>query len=96
MLTRSRAAPDNFFCARNPIGFKPGMKLEIVDKKNPRIIRPASVIAVDDYEIKILFDNWPSNYAYWIDDDNTDIHPVQWCAKTGHFLDPPPSITFFF
>jgi len=41
--------------------------------------------------LKIKFDGWPDNHAYWVDDDSPDIHPVGWCAKTGHPLEPPLS-----
>lgn len=67
------------------------MKLEIVDKKVPTLIRPATVVQVSDYDIQVLFDGWPSSYAYWIDDDHPDIHPINWCLKTEHPLEPPLS-----
>lgn len=41
--------------------------------------------------LKIKFDGWPDNHTYWVDDDSLDIHPVGWCAKTGHPLEPPLS-----
>lgn len=68
-----KSGPDHLFCAREPIGFKSGMKLEIVDKKNPSLIRPATVLKTFDYELQVLYDDWPTNYAFLIDDDNTDI-----------------------
>lgn len=60
------------------------MALEIVDKKNPSLIRPASIVMVDEYEIKVLFIGWPDTYAYWVDDDSPDIHPPNWARMTGH------------
>ena len=66
------------------------MKLEVVDKKNPSLIRPATITMVDEYEIKVLFLGWPETYAYWVDDDSPDIHPINWARKTGHPIDPPP------
>lgn len=30
-------------------------------------------------------------YDFWIDADHPDIHPMGWCSKTGHPLQPPLS-----
>lgn len=38
---------------RSPHGFLPSMKLEVVDKRNPRLIRVATIIAVDDQRLKV-------------------------------------------
>lgn len=38
---------------RLPHGFLPNMKLEVVDKRNPRLIRVATIIDVDDQRIKV-------------------------------------------
>lgn len=38
---------------RSPHGFLPNMKLEVVDKRNPRLIRVATIIAVDDQRLKV-------------------------------------------
>lgn len=67
------------------------MALEVVDKKNPSLIRPASIVMVDEYEIKVLFIGWPEAYAYWVDDDSPDIHPPDWARKTGHPIESVPS-----
>lgn len=90
--TLSQPVPKDFFCPRPSIGFREGMKLEIVDKKVPTLIRPCTVIQVADYNIQVLFDGWPSTYSYWIDDDHPDIHPINWCLKTEHPLEPPLSM----
>ena len=65
------------------------MKLEVVDKRNPILIRVASVVDTDGHLIKVHFDGWADSYDYWLDDDSPDIHPPGWCAKTGHPLTPP-------
>ncbi|XP_037044987.1 uncharacterized protein LOC119080665 isoform X2 [Bradysia coprophila] len=85
----SQPVPREYFCRRPPIGFREGMKLEIVDKKVPTLIRPCTVIRVADYHIQVLFDGWPATYSYWIEDDHPDIHPINWCLKTEHPLEPP-------
>lgn len=87
--SRSMAAPARAFKQRPPCGFKRGMKLEAVDKRVPQLIRVATVEDVKDHMLKIRFDGWPENHAYWIDDDSPDIHPMGWCLKTGHPLEPP-------
>lgn len=94
-IKNAQQMPEHYFCARIPMGFAVGMKLEIVDRMVPSIIRPATVIDVQSYEIKVLYDGWPSHYSYWIDDDNTDIHPINWSMKTNHPLEEPAGNFFF-
>uniref|UniRef100_A0A672MDK7 SAM domain-containing protein n=1 Tax=Sinocyclocheilus grahami TaxID=75366 RepID=A0A672MDK7_SINGR len=65
------------------------MKLEVVDKRNPALIRVATVVHTDDHRLRVHFDGWTEEYDYWIDADSPDIHPAGWCAKTGHPLQPP-------
>lgn len=88
--TGAEPATEDLFKTRDPVDFKPGYKLEVVDKRNPALIRPASVVMTDDYEIKVLFEGWPMEYAFWIEDDSPDIHPIGWCEITNHELEPPP------
>ncbi|XP_016842444.1 lethal(3)malignant brain tumor-like protein 4 isoform X5 [Nasonia vitripennis] len=87
--TQSVAAPARAFKQRPVCGFKRGLKLEAVDKRLPQLIRVATVEDCDAYTIKIRFDGWPENHAYWVDDDSPDIHPMGWCSKTGHPLEIP-------
>ncbi|XP_069508433.1 lethal(3)malignant brain tumor-like protein 1 isoform X2 [Ambystoma mexicanum] len=78
-----------FFRVRPPHGFLVNMKLEAVDRRTPALIRVATVEDVEDYRIKIHFDGWSHVYDFWIDADHPDLHPVDWCLKTGHPLQPP-------
>ncbi|XP_058797156.1 lethal(3)malignant brain tumor-like protein 3 [Phymastichus coffea] len=87
--TGSIAAPSRAFKQRPPCAFKRCMKLEAVDKRLPQLIRVTTVEDVKDHMIKIRFDGWPENHGYWVDDDSPDIHPMGWCSKTGHPLEPP-------
>ncbi|XP_053448324.1 lethal(3)malignant brain tumor-like protein 3 isoform X2 [Nycticebus coucang] len=89
--TNSLPAPARAFKVKPPHGFQKKMKLEIVDKRNPVFIRVATVADTDDHRIKVHFDGWSSCYDYWTDADSPDIHPVGWCSKTGHPLQPPLS-----
>nr|XP_019541705.2 uncharacterized protein LOC109412531 isoform X1 [Aedes albopictus]XP_029729154.1 uncharacterized protein LOC109412531 isoform X1 [Aedes albopictus]XP_029729155.1 uncharacterized protein LOC109412531 isoform X1 [Aedes albopictus] len=83
-------ADQSLFATRQPMDFKPGMKLEVVDRKNQMLIRPATVVATDGYEIKVCFDGWPNFYSFWIEDDSSDIHPMNWCKRTYHPIEFPP------
>lgn len=48
-----------------PSGFRAGMKLEAVDRKNPSLICVATISAVVDNRLLIHFDNWDDTYDYW-------------------------------
>lgn len=68
--------------------FKVGMKLEAVDRKNPRLICPATIGQVDGRNVFITFDGWKGAFDYMCDYTSRDLFPVGWCAKTGHPLQP--------
>uniref|UniRef100_A0A7N4P248 Lethal(3)malignant brain tumor-like protein 1 n=1 Tax=Sarcophilus harrisii TaxID=9305 RepID=A0A7N4P248_SARHA len=87
--TGTSAVPSWAFKVRPPHGFLINMKLEAVDRRSPALIRVASVEDVEDHRIKLHFDGWSHAYDFWIDSDHPDIHPVGWCSKTGHPLQPP-------
>ncbi|XP_019367694.1 PREDICTED: lethal(3)malignant brain tumor-like protein 4 isoform X2 [Gavialis gangeticus] len=87
--TNSQAAPPRAFKLHPAHGFQVNMKLEAVDKRNPKLIRVATIVDKDDHRIKVHFDGWDRNYDFWVDSDSPDIHPVGWCAKTGHVLQVP-------
>uniref|UniRef100_A0AAZ3STJ2 SAM domain-containing protein n=1 Tax=Oncorhynchus tshawytscha TaxID=74940 RepID=A0AAZ3STJ2_ONCTS len=89
--TNSSPAPARAFKGKPPHTFLPLMKLETVDKRNPMLVRVATVVDTEDHRIQIHFDGWTDKYDYWVDTDSPDIHPAGWCAKTGHPLQPPIS-----
>lgn len=86
---RAEQVPRDAFHPREPKAFTEGMALEVVDKKNPSLIRPAVIIMTEDYHIKVLFIGWPEKYAYWLDDDSCNIFPPGYCKKTGHPIECP-------
>ncbi|KAM4699513.1 lethal(3)malignant brain tumor-like protein 3 isoform 1-T4 [Discoglossus pictus] len=88
--TGAQAAPARAFKPRPPHGFQPNMKLESVDRRNPMLIRVCTIIEREENRIKLHFDGWSSLYDIWVDADFPDIHPMGWCAKTGHQLQLPP------
>uniref|UniRef100_A0A8C2FDI2 SAM domain-containing protein n=1 Tax=Cyprinus carpio TaxID=7962 RepID=A0A8C2FDI2_CYPCA len=69
--------------------FKPGLKLEAVDKKNPYLICPATIGEVKGEEVFVMFDGWRGAFDYWCRYDSRDIFPVGWCSVTKHSLQPP-------
>ncbi|XP_057385922.1 lethal(3)malignant brain tumor-like protein 1 isoform X8 [Balaenoptera acutorostrata] len=87
--TGASAVPAWAFKVRPPHSFLVNMKLEAVDRRNPALIRVASVEDVEDHRIKLHFDGWSHAYDFWIDADHPDLHPAGWCSKTGHPLQPP-------
>ncbi|KAM7452023.1 lethal(3)malignant brain tumor-like protein [Porites harrisoni] len=87
--TGTVAASPDLFKKRPKPSFKPLEKLEAVDKRNPSLVRAAQVAAVEEYRVKVHFDGWDDIYDDWFDADSFDLHPVGWCEKTGHALEPP-------
>ncbi|KAG9328941.1 hypothetical protein JZ751_009152 [Albula glossodonta] len=87
--TGSQAAPARAFKQRPAHGFQVGMKVEAVDKRNPMLIRVASIAELEEHRLKVHFDGWSREYDYWLDADSPDLHPVGWCQKTGHPLQNP-------
>lgn len=92
-LSGAEMAPSSVF-KKEPLSpaknlFKPGMKLEAVDRKNPYLICPATVGEVRGQEIFVMFDGWRGAFDYWCPYDSRDIFPVGWCAMTKHSLQPP-------
>lgn len=87
--TGTIAAPSHLFKARSPPGFKVNQKLEAVDKRNPSMVRAATVAEVNEYRLRIHFDGWDDIYDDWFEADSLDLYPVGWCEKTGHPLETP-------
>jgi hypothetical protein len=56
------------FKTRASNNFKVGMKLEVADKRNPKLIRVASISHRQSHSIKIHFDGWDEKYDYWVID----------------------------
>ncbi|XP_077952636.1 lethal(3)malignant brain tumor-like protein 1 [Gasterosteus aculeatus] len=88
--TGSTAAPSSAFTLRAPHGFQVNQKLEAVDRRNPMLIRVATVTDTENYRVKVHYDGWPQQFDVWSDSDHCDLHPVGWCQRTGHPLEPPP------
>ncbi|XP_042255654.1 lethal(3)malignant brain tumor-like protein 4 [Thunnus maccoyii] len=91
--TGSTAAPSSAFNLRAPHGFQVNQRLEAVDRRNPMLIRVATVTDTEDYRVKVHYDGWSQQFDVWCDADLCDLHPVGWCQRTGHPLEPPPGQT---
>ncbi|KAG5846683.1 hypothetical protein ANANG_G00117580 [Anguilla anguilla] len=93
-LCKAQAAPKALFESQNttvtPSGFRIGMKLEAIDKKNPTFICVATVTDMVDSRFLVHFDNWDESYDYWCDATGPYIHPVGWCQENGKTLTTPP------
>ncbi|XP_034664701.1 uncharacterized protein LOC117899050 isoform X1 [Drosophila subobscura] len=84
------AAPEDLFSPRQPMDFQARMKLEVVDQRNPCLIRPATVVTRKGYRVQLHLDCWPNEYYFWLEDDSPDLHPIGWCEATQHELESPP------
>uniref|UniRef100_A0A8C5TJW9 L3MBTL histone methyl-lysine binding protein 3 n=1 Tax=Malurus cyaneus samueli TaxID=2593467 RepID=A0A8C5TJW9_9PASS len=91
---KAQAAPKSLFENQNttviPSGFRVGMKLEAVDKKNPTFICVATVTDMVDNRFLVHFDNWDESYDYWCEAASPHIHPVGWCKEHKRTLITPP------
>ncbi|KTF86463.1 hypothetical protein cypCar_00009832 [Cyprinus carpio] len=96
---RGQLAPKHLFKSLNtsvtPSGFRAGMKLEAVDRKNPSLICVATIAAAVDNRLLIHFDNWDDSYDYWCDASSPYIHPVGYCEEAELTLTTPAGETLF-
>ncbi|XP_065844588.1 MBT domain-containing protein 1-like isoform X2 [Oscarella lobularis] len=74
--------------------FRPGMRLEALDRKHPTLVCVATVAEVDAHRLRIHFDGWSNDYDYWCDQTSLDIHPIGWCKKSNVTLRRPPDGSF--
>ncbi|XP_073471658.1 lethal(3)malignant brain tumor-like protein 4 isoform X1 [Aquarana catesbeiana] len=91
---KSQAAPKTLFKSYNtpvtPSGFRVGMKLEAVDRKNPSLLCVATISDIVENRLLIHFDSWDHSYDYWCDASSPYIRPVGHCKEFGIPLTPPP------
>uniref|UniRef100_A0A8C9V5W2 L3MBTL histone methyl-lysine binding protein 3 n=1 Tax=Scleropages formosus TaxID=113540 RepID=A0A8C9V5W2_SCLFO len=87
-LCKAQAAPKALFENQNttvtPSGFRIGMKLEAVDKKNPTFICVATVTDMVDSRFLVHFDNWDESYDYWQSRDMFYVAYVILCFAGYH------------
>lgn len=94
-ICKATAAPRLLFSNKGsanvvcPNGFRIGMKLEAVDRKNSSLVCVASIADLVDGRCLIHFDSWDEIYDYWVDPTSPYIHPIGWCDEHGVTLTPP-------
>uniref|UniRef100_A0A914URF5 non-specific serine/threonine protein kinase n=1 Tax=Plectus sambesii TaxID=2011161 RepID=A0A914URF5_9BILA len=71
--------------------WKPGMKLEAVDRLNPHLTCVASIIQAYGNQVTITFDGWGNNYDYTTETSSSDLHPIGYCqfSEADRTLQPP-------
>lgn len=75
-----------------PLGFRIGMKLEALDRKNSKEMCVASITNVlVTQRFLVHFDGRNEMYDYWADAASPYVHPVGWCQEHKEKLLPPPS-----
>ncbi|XP_014665004.1 PREDICTED: MBT domain-containing protein 1-like [Priapulus caudatus] len=88
--TKAVAAPVSLFSKCVPKhGFRVGMKLEVVDLMEPRLICVASIAKVVGRLLKVHFDGWGEEYDQWVDCVSPDIYPVGWCQLNSYRIEGP-------
>ncbi|XP_053563058.1 lethal(3)malignant brain tumor-like protein 3 isoform X2 [Bombina bombina] len=91
---KAQTAPKTLFKSYNtpgtPTGFRVGMKLEAVDRKNPTLLCVATISDTVENRLLIHFDSWDHSYDYWCDASSPYIRPVGYCQESGIALTPPP------
>ncbi|OCT92114.1 hypothetical protein XELAEV_18015171mg [Xenopus laevis] len=91
---KAQGAPKTVFKSYNtpvtPSGFRVGMKLEAVDRKNPSLLCVATIADIVENRLLIHFDSWDHSYDYWCDASSPYIRPVGYCQESSITLTPPP------
>ena len=81
-----------FYCLqRPPPSFQVNQKLEAVDKRNPSLVRAATIVEVNEHRVRLHYDGWDDIYDEWFESESLDLYSIGWCEKTGHPLETPLS-----
>ena len=71
--------------------FRPGMRLEAIDRVYPQYVCVASVLRVLEDYVLVFFDGWSNAYNYWCRYDSPEIRPVGTAERLKMPLCPPSS-----
>lgn len=89
-LTGSRTLPDNFKTLIDESlksKFRPGMKLEVVDKNRVSSVRVATVEATVGGRLLVSYDGAePEHAGFWTHEKSPLVHPVGWAQSVSHEL----------
>ncbi|TRY73854.1 hypothetical protein TCAL_01907 [Tigriopus californicus] len=92
-LTGARTLPTNFYSkVWQSVGsiFKPGMKLEVVDKMRICQVRVATIFEIIGRRLYLQYDNVDHNdKGFWCHEESPLIHPVGWAHRVGHQIEAP-------
>ncbi|KAG9510888.1 MBT domain-containing protein 1 [Fragariocoptes setiger] len=90
-LTGSRTLPENFSslvqdCLETR--FKPGLKLEVVDKSRISAVRVATVHQAIGGRLLVLYDGAEDYFTggFWCHEQSPLVHPIGWAQFVGHEL----------
>ncbi|XP_014290533.1 lethal(3)malignant brain tumor-like protein 3 isoform X2 [Halyomorpha halys] len=76
-----------------PNRFKVGQRLEAIDPEHQSKICLVSVAEVKGYRLKLHFDGYPKDYDFWINADNPNLFPSEFCNKHKIPLLLPPGLS---
>ncbi|QQP49665.1 Scmrelated gene containing four mbt domains CG16975PBlike, partial [Caligus rogercresseyi] len=87
-LTGARTLPSNFYCKVTESvssNFRPGMKLEVVDKMRICQVRVASIKEVIGRRLHLEYDEVEhDDRSFWCHEESPLIHPIGWALRVGH------------
>lgn len=87
-LTGARTLPTNFYkVVWESVSsvFKPGMKLEVVDKMRISQVRVATVVDITGRRLQLAYDDSSGGEeGFWCHEESPLIHPVGWARRVGH------------
>ena len=87
-LTGARTLPSNFYPkVQESVQsiFKPGMKLEVVDKMRICQVRVATILEITGRRLRLQYDDVDhDDREFWCHEESPLIHPVGWARRVGH------------
>ncbi|CAH1401496.1 unnamed protein product [Nezara viridula] len=76
-----------------PNRFKVGQRLEAIDPEHQSNVCLVSVAEVKGYRLKLHFDGYPKDYDFWVNADNPNLFPSEFCNKHKIPLRLPPGLS---
>lgn len=75
-------------------GFAPGMKLEVIVKKDPEIYWVATIITTCEQLLLLRYDGYGEDRRadFWCDIRKADLYPIGWCEQNKKTLEAPEGI----
>ena len=87
-LTGARTLPSNFYPkVQESVQsiFRPGMKLEVVDKMRICQVRVATILEITGRRLRLQYDEVDhDDREFWCHEESPLIHPVGWARRVGH------------